>query len=489
MPKWILEFIVILFIPCCCLGQSGFSAPSPFTQSSSQLIKSSSDIELYETSFYADFDAFGNRQIDLNATGLSSRLDFEQEFLGADGLEDLGRSYRIDHQPILPLRFDPYTLTPAIDVIQRLGRFDILKPSVSLSIRHDSAILLEGIQSESSEITSELSTELTIKTAKDRVGRSTTSLGYRPTVRRYIENPGLNAIDHSAYITLATVFHRFNLALAANYSKATAPSLLLGAGTTATTFGQSVRADWNLREKIRVTTQLNNSIGTQSLALLSTTGQSNQEMTTTGLSGSLSFIKNEKLTFSPTISYSVNDQPVQGLGPIQLGGKTTVLNPFANITYIGSKKIEISLNGGVTTSQLEGQKEAQSGVSYEIQATYKPSSRLALSVLTGVATIPNPTLGITTTSDYLTFKINRNLFRNITGSVSYSESTQSIANNSSIIAALGDIVQESYILSLSSPLGQKSTLTLNYQLSSIQALSVLQRPDNTSISLQLSYQF
>ncbi len=481
-----------ILLAYCCLGQSGFSTPSPFTQSSSQLIENSLELESHQSAFYADFDEFGNRQINARTDGITSRVDFEQDFTGKDSWADLGITYRTKHQPILPLNNNPYSLTPAIDILQRFGRFDILRPEVSLSVRHDSALQIPGSAQTTRDITNELSTGLIIQTAKDRVGKSTTTMGYNPTMRRYVENPGLDATDHAAFVTMAMFHQHLDLAIAATYAKSTTPSLLLGAGTTSTTFSQTLRATWNLSEKLNLTTAINNSAGTQTSSLALPVGQSatqNQESSSRGISTALSIIKNEKLSIAPTIRYTVNSQPVRGIGLTRFGGKTTVLNPFVQMTIIASEKFEVAVGGGVTISKGDGRSKSDSGASYDILTTYKPSTRLEFSASAGVATIPNPAIGGTTTSEFMTVSVNKKFSRNIVASASYSESTQSAVNADSLAAALGDILQSNYSFSILSPIGQKTTMTLSYQLSSIETIQLLQRPDNTTFSLRLDYRF
>ena len=153
------------------LSQGFLSSPDPFSQSTEQLIQSGPDTHDRTGNLNADFDALGNRGIPLKAAGFVVPVNYQTDMLTRDLATNIGPNSIISYSPILPITGNPYRMRPAVDVLMRIRRFDLDRPTVGYSIQHDTALPTQGLGEPVEAISQRVSTELRIQTARDRPGR------------------------------------------------------------------------------------------------------------------------------------------------------------------------------------------------------------------------------------------------------------------------------------------------------------------------------
>ena len=473
-------------------AQIGTGSPDPFSLSSRQLLQPKDGDAADRTGnvFYAEFDDFGNRIVDLTPGTTTQTVNYRATNRLSTIAEDLGPKAQVKYSPILALPVNPEELRPSVDVLMRLGTLDLAKPSISYGFIHDSNINLPNSNQTDSTSRNLLGGEFRIQSATDRAKRTTIQFGYRPSWTKFLKYTELDTLNHQSFLSIVVPFRRVTTGFASTFSKTMTPTLLLGGGGDSLTFDNTLNLAADLGPKFSFSSNASYSIADQNQPFVSSLIEAPAITTTTAtLSANLNYVRTQKLSLSTGLTFGLTRQDGLNADIAGFSGDLNRLSPNVGLTYIPSEKLTATMSLGITRNEEVDTGEINLNPSVQLSTTYQPSPSWQVSASVGTTTLTAPGIGISTESRTATAEVTKTIYREVSCKLSYSISNQSVLGNNQLAAGIGNIIQENYSVQLRARTGRATTVNIAWLISRVEALSLLQAPNNSTISLNLTHQF
>lgn len=492
---------VIAMLACLAACQSwgqggGFSTPDRFSQSIDDLFRSTRDGVTQRSGLGPEFDALGNRLSTLTPLSFVAPIDIQAEYTSRPVARNLGDDALVSYRPILPLVANPYQLQPSLRVLRRLGPYDLMRPTLSYSIQHDSNVPLLNSTTPSDGISQNFTTEILIQSSPDRPSRIRLSTGYRPTYRQFLTLSGLNALDHRAFLGFSYPMRKITLSSASTFASSTTPNPLSAARVRRRDISQSLSIDYEFSSKSRISLspRITSSVSAQGLPSLiglvpGAPAGGSVSSKTYSLLGAYTLQATERVNFTSNLGYQYSDQSTGIANSPFPDQKTTQINAGVGYSHILTQKLSIQAAAGFNISSGNTSDTAPPTPYYSIGIEYLPTPNWGLGVQIERSKIADPLLGAVTENVTYQIQLRRRIYRELTFTASTDWTTQTVDASSTPLGSDLSIPQRTLSMGLATPISSRTKLSLNYRdvVADIPFGQI--SSDNRTVEAQVRYDF